>query len=139
MNKEDRRRDFHLDPIYVLVGLTDLFKENEQTERIKSKLDEMGVKFFDNTDELDKHMEMIRTIQSFVVFINNQMFIPERYQEIKLFSYDAKDSHFNDLVYHLLYELEHHKRLKDHMKGLYADIASIYRPSSEFDRLRDSQ
>ena len=139
MIEGNERRGFSLDPIYALVGLTDLFKENEQTEQIKLKLDEMGVKFFENTDELDKYMEMIRAIQSFVVFINHQMFIPERYQEIKLFSFEENDTHINDLIYQLLYEMERHKRLRDHMKGVYADIARIYRPLSELFRMNSSR
>lgn len=139
MIEGNERRGFDLDPIYALVGLTDVFKANELTEQIKSKLDEMGVKFFENTDELDKYMEMIRAIQSFVVFINHQMFIPERYQEFKLYSFDEKDTHFNDLIYQLLYEMERHKQLKDHMRDVYADIASIYRPFSELFRMNESR
>lgn len=123
---------FDLDPVYVLVGLTSLFEKDKQTEQIKTKLGEMGVQFFENTDALDKYMEIIRAIQSFVVFINSEFFIPERYQQTKLISYGENDMHFNDLIYQLLYEMEHQNRLKEYMKEVYIDIEKIYLPSSKY-------
>lgn len=114
------------------MGLTSLFEKNEQTEQIKTKFEQMGVQFFENTDALDKYMEIIRAIQSFVVFINSQFFIPERYQQTKLISYAENDMHFNDLVYELLYQMEEQNRRKESMKELYADIEKIYLPSSKY-------
>ena len=114
------------------MGLTSLFEKDKQTEQIKTKLGEMGVQFFENTDALDKYMEIIRAIQSFVVFINSEFFIPERYQQTKLISYGENDMHFNDLIYQLLYEMEHQNRLKEYMKEVYIDIEKIYLPSSKY-------
>jgi hypothetical protein len=39
--------------------------------------------------------------------------------------------HFNDLIYQLLHEMENDKRSKEKISDLYANIANVYRPSSE--------
>jgi len=122
---------FFLDPIYALVGVTSLFQVNEQCEHIKSRLEDIDVQFFDTTDDLDDYTKSMKAIQSFVIFINSELHIPERYQQTKLISYEKNDMHFNDLIYQLLSEMEHHNRPKEHIKDLYMNIANIYRPSSE--------
>ncbi len=104
---------------------------NEQSEHIKSKLEEVDVQFFDNTEDLDDYTKSIKAIQSFVIFINSELHIPERYQQTKLISYAENDMHFNDLIYQLLYEMEHNNRPKEHIKDLYMNIANVYRPSSK--------
>jgi hypothetical protein len=73
----------------------------------------------------------MKAIQSFVIFINSQFHIPERYQQTKLISYGENDMHFNDLIYQLLYEMEHNNRPKENIKDLYMNVANVYRPSSK--------
>ncbi|CAF1100345.1 unnamed protein product [Didymodactylos carnosus] len=74
-----------LDPIYVLLGLNDLFKVNEQSEQIKSILEGFDVQFFHNTDDLNAHTKLRRAIQSFLIFIDNRLYIPERYQQFRTY------------------------------------------------------
>jgi len=124
-------RVFIIDPIYALVGVTSLFQVNEQSELIKSRLEEVDVQFFDNTEDLDDYTKSIKAIQSFVIFINSELHIPERYQQTKLISYAENDMHFNDLIYQLLYEMEHNNRPKENIKDLYMNVANLYRPSSK--------
>jgi hypothetical protein len=104
---------------------------NEQSEQIKSRLEDVDVQFFDNTEDLDNYTKTIKAIQSFVIFIHSQSHVPECYQQTKLISYSENDMHFNDLIYQLLYEMEHHHRPKEHIKDLYMNIANVYRPSSK--------
>jgi hypothetical protein len=100
---------------------------NEQSEQIKSRLEDVNVQFFDNTEDLDNYTKNIQTIQSFVIFIHAQLHVPERYQQTKWISYSENDMHFNDLIYQLLYEMERHQDIKN----LYMNIANVYRPSSK--------
>jgi hypothetical protein len=120
-----------LDPVYTLVGLISLFQVNEQCEHIKSILEDVEVQFFENTDDLDGYTRSIKAIQSFVIFINSQSIIPERYQQTKVISYGEDDMHFNDLIYQLLSEMEKNERSKYNIKDLYMNIANVYRPSSK--------
>ncbi|CAF1297409.1 unnamed protein product, partial [Didymodactylos carnosus] len=82
--------NFYQHPIYALVGLNGLFKVNEQREQIKSILEGFDVQFFDNTDDLDAHTKLIRAIQSFVIFIDNRLYIPERYQQFRTYRVDFR-------------------------------------------------
>ncbi|CAF0830737.1 unnamed protein product [Rotaria sordida] len=120
------------DPIYALVGLTSLFQVNEQCSHIKSILEEVDVQFFDNTDDLDHYTKTMQRIQSFVIFIDSQLPIPDRNQQIKLISYAENDMHFNDLIYELLYEMQNsNKKSKEYIKDLYMNVANVYRPSNK--------
>lgn len=131
MKSEKRAYSIFLDPLYAIVGLPNSFQNNLHYGQIKSKLDDIGVLFFDSTDDLDDYTKSIKTIQSFVIFIHTSLHIPERYQQSKIISYAETDTHFNDLVYSLLYEMECQNREKQFMKDLYTTIGNIYAPSSK--------
>ncbi len=73
----------------------------------------------------------MKAIQSFVIFINSQFHIPERSQQTKVISYSEDDMHFNDLIYQLLYEMEHNNKSKENIKDLYMNVANVYRPPSK--------
>ena len=104
---------------------------NAQAEQIKSKLEDVDVQFFDSTEDLDNYTKTIQAIQSFVIFMHTQSHVPECYQQTKLISYSENDMHFNDLIYQLLYEMEHHQKNKEDITNLYMNIANVYRLSSK--------
>lgn len=39
--------------------------------------------------------------------------------------------HFNDLIFELLYEMEHHDQPKENYKDLFQNISDIYQTSSK--------
>lgn len=117
--------------MYAIVGMTSLFELNEQRELIKSKLEEINIQFFDSTEDLDDYIKSIKAIQSFIIFIDSRLHMPEYNQQTKLISYQENDTHFNDLIYQLLNEIEHHDKRKETTKDLFLNITNIYRSSSK--------
>ncbi|CAF2045517.1 unnamed protein product [Rotaria magnacalcarata] len=115
-----------LNPVYSCIGLTSLFEASEQCARIKSILEDVDVQFFDTTDDLEHYAKVIKRIQSFIIFIDVKLNIPEASQQRKLLSYAENDTHFNDLIYQLLSEMRNNKRSKEQVKDLLVNIADVY-------------
>ncbi|CAF3560993.1 unnamed protein product [Adineta steineri] len=121
-----------LDPVYAFVGIKSLTEEtNEQFELIKSVLENVYVHFFDNIDDFDNYTKSIEAIQSFIVFVHSQSHMPENSQQIQVISYGENDTHFNDLIYQLLYLMESKNRLKEQMDDLRKKLVDIYCPSDQ--------
>ncbi|CAF5220425.1 unnamed protein product, partial [Rotaria magnacalcarata] len=120
-----------LNPVYSCIGLTSLFEASEQCARIKSILEDVDVQFFDTTDDLEHYAKVIKRIQSFIIFIDVKLNIPEASQQRKLLSYAENDTHFNDLIYQLLSEMRNNKRSKEQVKDLLVNIADVYQLPSK--------